>query len=989
MSAVNPPVCVVNPYARMAPTTAQNNREMGRQSQQRISNQHKRKFKLAGNSSRKKGQQTLLGGIAFDANKDCCVCKARVLATFIEGYRVPKRPHHPLCLKNTKTRGKGELSEMQKVTLDDNKRYKELVRPITAAEKGSSRHLPADHGAAFFATRIPQVSPAKATGLEKKMEDDGICPGFFCEAVTKLLADPTFTTKHNDKMAPIAMMAFAEVVTENIIRPKRTGEFFDQLVLEVPPCLEAYDNPHYHSIVGQKLLLVDWETSHGLQVPCPDATCTGHLQNDRTNYSKNKTLFPIYDLNGAPSWCIIMTMVCGCCRRRFNANNGEVLVNLPDYAADEYPVDSTYAFPNYASHLSRSTTEVFSSLILTYGNGEMCSKLMYNAINRAYLRRLKSYLSRAKEKKTRAHMYIRKDGVYVKTYPPLGDTIRDMFDEASSSNTNPWRISDYDRHTRELQSVKCEGIFCQDHTFQLVKNYQKRVGAAAAWTCGTSTGEIAVVALVPSTKTEEFAHAAMQLTKRPDFKQSFMYSDTWPNKEAFWLGMGVEGRLGLFHFEQRIIRTLRKQHVDCSQAITDLLGSLYVYYAPDYEKLLKALKNGTMSPTGKKYTSEEIAGLKTSKLFRERYAKYLRKVIHQPATIQQNLDDWFCKYKVTSSDPENKPAEGRLDPIRMFPLFTVDTKPAVEACKDKAQYLSDPLPLEDMYDKILPNPNSAHQLTEFLSKRGESKLEAFHDRLAHFANCGMRDRLADNLNLAGTARFNMAIRQKRSLMTTKNTSNQNMLLVLDRKTMPASWEKVVPYFNHSELWYVNRLAQSIGLPYPFPKAEVLPRDNGERFFSQYMTTLKTIGKRRGVAGECLCDLCYIPGNPMSVEPSLTTPPTTTQQQIPINESNTQPINNTAPPTAAVTLPKTRQIVPNAITHRAGARAPLDRPAPHYQMQFNLPTLAPAPHPMLIPAWCFPPMLAAAAPPPCCWQYKEWLTRKKGRPPHHPLCHNRN
>jgi len=178
MGEANPPTRVVNPYARMAPTTAQNNREMGRQSQQRISNQHKRKFKLASNSSRKKGQLTLLGGVAFEANKDCCVCKARHLATFIEGYRVPKRPHHPLCLLNTKTRGKGELSEMQKVTLEDNKRYKELVRPITAAEKGSSRHLPDDHGTAFFAPRISQVTPAKAAGLENKMEDDGIGPSF-------------------------------------------------------------------------------------------------------------------------------------------------------------------------------------------------------------------------------------------------------------------------------------------------------------------------------------------------------------------------------------------------------------------------------------------------------------------------------------------------------------------------------------------------------------------------------------------------------------------------------------------------------------------------------------------------------------------------------------------------------------------------------------------------------------------------------------------
>lgn len=104
---------------------------------------------------------------------------------------------------------------------------------------------------------------------------------------------------------------------------------------------------------------------------------------------------------------------------------------------------------------------------------------------------------------------ILKDGVYLKTYPPLGNTIRDMFDAASSSNTNPWCISDFERHTREMQGIKCDGIFCQDHTFEADKSYRKRVGATAAWTCGTSTGEIAVVALVPSTKTEAFSHAAM------------------------------------------------------------------------------------------------------------------------------------------------------------------------------------------------------------------------------------------------------------------------------------------------------------------------------------------------------------------------------------------------------------------------------------------------------------------------------------------------
>jgi len=200
--------------------------------------------------------------------------------------------------------------------------------------------------------------------------------------------------------------------------------------------------------------------------------------------------------------------------------------------------------------------------------------------------------------------YVTKDGVFVKAYPPLGDTIRDMFDEASCSKSNPWRISDYERNTREIQSVKCQGVFCQDHTFELIKNYRK-IGATAAWTCGTSTGEIAAVALAPTTKTEDFAHAAKQLTTRKEFKQTFMCSNTWPNKEGFWLKMGVKGRLGLFHFEQRIIRTLKKKHVDCSQAIAYLLTCLYSCYAPDCEKVLKALKEGTLSRKNHSRNSKE------------------------------------------------------------------------------------------------------------------------------------------------------------------------------------------------------------------------------------------------------------------------------------------------------------------------------------------------------------------------------------------------
>ena len=177
---------------------------------------------------------------------------------------------------------------------------------------------------------------------------------------------------------------------------------------------------------------------------------------------------------------------------------------------------------------------------------------------------------------------------------------------------------------------------------------------------------------------------------------------------------------------------------------------------------------------------------------------------------------------------------------------------------------------------MLPNPNSSHQLTEFLSKRGESKLEAFHDRLAHFANCGMRNSLADNLNLAGAARFNISIRHKRSLVTTENPSEKQLL---DRKSMPATWERIVPCFNHSELWHANNMAKSVGSEHPFPHAKVLQKHNGETFFSDYVSTLKEIGKKqRGPAGECLCQLCCHHVDASSGNLTTSTQPQRQQQQ---------------------------------------------------------------------------------------------------------------
>ena len=384
MNAPKPPP--VNPYAKSRPPVAHNAATMGRQSQQRISNQHKRKYKLCGNNNKKakKGDQlTLAGGVAFDPERDCKICKAKSIKKFLPSYTVPKRAHHPNCIHNKKTGGCGPLTSQAMANIEDAKRFKALTAPIQPGERHSGKHATKAAGAAFF-TPKPTATAKKAPPpplpmLSLKEPQELLTPHQLCHSVMKRVEDANFREKNKSKGAPLAMLALAEAVVERIIRPKDTTKYFNGLTLTVPNCEEAYNNPHYHAIVGQKLMLVDWAVQE-IELSCPAATCDGILKNTRTNFSKNKTLFPIYGLEGAPIWCIVQSMACSCCRRQYSANEGAVLVNLPPHLANEYPVTTNYAIANATSHISRNASDVFASIMVTYGNGELCSKLLYDAI---------------------------------------------------------------------------------------------------------------------------------------------------------------------------------------------------------------------------------------------------------------------------------------------------------------------------------------------------------------------------------------------------------------------------------------------------------------------------------------------------------------------------------------------------------------------------------------------------------------------------------
>ena len=574
----------------------------------------------------------------------------------------------------------------------------------------------------------------------------------------------------------------------------------------------------------------------------------------------------------------------------------------------------------------------------------------------------------------------------MRSYPPTGDMLRDIYDQASSTSLNPWGISDHDRHTREIQAVRCRSIFAQDHTHQVTKNYlnRRQLGAEAMWDVATETGEIACAVLVPSTKTSDFAHAAQQMAKREGFRPKAMYSDTWPCNADYWsliLGSEVQGRLGLFHFVQRIMRTMRKRHIDYLQAVSQLLDAVYCYNANDYESLLQALKGGSLS--GMEYTDLDIAALKSTRVYHQRYSKYLRKEIRPTETLREKLDDWWHRFKCSAS-PDSRPARGRLDPTTQLSLFTQETKDAMKNCRDKAQYLQDPLPLEEMYYAIKPNPNSAHGLTEYLSRRGESTLESFHLLLAHFGNCGMRSTLADNLNLTGTARYNLAIRQKLRL----NERNEPR-----RSKMPAAWETVVAFFNHSELRWVNDLAVDAGCPPLFEDVERLGEDNGERFFSEYLSWRLNEKPRNDDQHRCLCKGCGVGNNNNPPPQQMNDAASPSRSPISVLGASSISVLGASPSASPASLELQR------ITE--GGSEDTARNNIGATMDYALVTLQPATALVAAPLhvaqqpiihiqgqpFAFPHASFLPTPQYCCCRFRVWHNKpgRRGRPPHDFHC----
>lgn len=159
-------------------------------------------------------------------------------------------------------------------------------------------------------------------------------------------------------MGPPLLLLKWHVFCEHLLLNKlaiASGEKFLKLYKHMPsetmlfviPTLHWYnvlDKPHYHLIQGQELLHVQWDIQFSdISLSCHCSGCTCDLISQRSNLFKNKKLFPVFNLRGFPTWCIVMSYQCSNCNSRFNGNDGRLLVTLPPHLQDAYPVNPRYA----------------------------------------------------------------------------------------------------------------------------------------------------------------------------------------------------------------------------------------------------------------------------------------------------------------------------------------------------------------------------------------------------------------------------------------------------------------------------------------------------------------------------------------------------------------------------------------------------------------------------------------------------------------------
>ena len=265
--------------------------------------------------------------------------------------------------------------------------------------------------------------------------------------------------------------------------------------------------------------------------------------------------------------------------------------------------------------------------------------------------------------------------------------------------------------------------------------------------------------------------------------------------------------------------------------------------------------------------------------------------------------------------------------------------------------------------------DTQHGLQKFCSCHPENTLEKYYEVLAHFANDGMRDELADSLALAGIALCNLHIRCRLKLM---------QLPPEERASIPHECREVPPFLNDSRLSLINGLAMQAGLDFEVhPDVRQLAKHNGEKFLSQcYYEQLKRNSNATTIdnaTGRCSCRDC----SGQTIAPH-TKNPCRRQQITSVARAVVRTVSRNTPTKQAVAH---RQPIP--VEPSDAVNQNLARQAMHMHQQQILQHSIAAAVMMLLPT----PQLCPRC---CCQQHQQHvLQEKRGRPPHSKGCPSRH
>ncbi len=427
-------------------STVVNNINMGLQSQLRNGSIATMRRRATGRTGRNAAQPfrqgAIPGGWIFIPNRHCKVCKAEHFRKMGRNVNLPHRSHHRRCPRNRSTRG---TSATTVASVQEDRR---LAAVNTAGQNTiMGRRLDTEMASVhpffsrndLFETRAPAQtqsnfaeSPPLPSPIEqaRNRENPTSIGGDITIHMSEYLRQKAAsniqdTYKWLDKTKyPRPLMLAVDYIIRAIDPATnfkkatltsaplpRTPAFFEGMAVYnkyfgstleciIPPDASvAPPSPYYESIVGQSILYVDWKVvSPSLDLYCFHCHQSGVAKNDcclshdRTNWSKAKALFPIWDHQGRPKLAIVMEYKCQRCNVNFKANDGLLLHTLPAHIRALYPVDPIFCTGTF--HFHKDLTDDLNLLMKTYANGFFVGKKLFRKLGIQYTRVVDCYLSK-------------------------------------------------------------------------------------------------------------------------------------------------------------------------------------------------------------------------------------------------------------------------------------------------------------------------------------------------------------------------------------------------------------------------------------------------------------------------------------------------------------------------------------------------------------------------------------------------------------------